>query len=91
MHIIFSAMTTRIKSGLRISSQGMVFDPSTGESFIINPTGLALLTLLMVGAEPEEIYNKLSLDYQVSPTEFERYLLDFLSVLKSLELLENDS
>ena len=91
MHIIYSAMTTRIKSGLRISSQGMVFDPSTGESFILNPTGLALLTLLMEGAEPEEIFNKLSLDYFISPLEFDRYHLDFLTVLKSFQLLESDS
>jgi len=32
-----------VKSGLRISDKGMVFDPSTGESYTLNKSGLAIL------------------------------------------------
>ncbi|MFA7409794.1 MAG: hypothetical protein WCY83_06175 [Bacteroidales bacterium] len=39
-------MNYKIKPGLRISDQGVVFDPSTGESFTVNETGLAILKSL---------------------------------------------
>jgi len=84
-------MTTRIKSGLRITDQGMVFDPSTGESFTLNPTGLAILKLLINGTDESGIFEMMSQDYQISQMEFDRYFLDFLSVLKSDQLLERDA
>jgi hypothetical protein len=83
-------MSTHIKSGLRISDQGMVFDPSTGESFTLNPTGLIILNLMVEGADDTSIFEKMSRDYQITREEFDRYLLDFMSVLKSSQLLEND-
>ena len=83
-------MTTRIKSGLRISDQGMVFDPSTGESFTLNPTGLAILKMMYEGDHENRIFELMSKDYQITRTEFDRYFLDFISVLKSTELLENE-
>jgi PqqD family protein of HPr-rel-A system len=84
-------MTHRLKSGLRISDQGMVFDPSTGESFTLNPTGLEILRLMMDGADENRIFDIMSNDYDLNRTEFERYFLDFISVLKSFQLLENDA
>lgn len=84
-------MTHQLKSGLRISDQGMVFDPSTGESFTLNPTGLAILKLMMDGADENGIFDIMSNDYDLNRTEFERYFLDFISVLKSFQLLENDA
>ncbi|TSA31052.1 MAG: PqqD family protein [Porphyromonadaceae bacterium] len=84
-------MTTRIKSGLRISDQEMVFDPSTGESFTLNPTGLAILKLMVEGADEDRIFEIMSKDYQITEAEFERYFVDFISVLKSCQLLENDA
>lgn len=84
-------MTTRIKSGLRISDQGMVFDPSTGESYTLNPTGLAILKLLVEGAAEDRIFEVMSTEYQLTRAEFDRYFLDFISVLKSCQLLENNA
>ena len=84
-------MTTRIKSGLRISDQGMVFDPSTGESYTLNPTGLAILKLMVEGAGEDRIFEVMSTEYQLTRAEFDRYFLDFISVLKSCQLLENNA
>jgi PqqD family protein of HPr-rel-A system len=84
-------MATRIKSGLRISSQGVVFDPSTGESFTLNPTGLEILKLMEEEADENRIFEVMSKNYQLTQIEFDRYFLDFLSVLKSNQLLENDA
>jgi len=84
-------MTLHIKSGLRISDQGVVFDPSTGESFTVNPTGLEILRLMVQGAHEKQIFESMSTDYQITEEEFERYFLDFITVLKSTQLLENDA
>ena len=84
-------MATRIKSGLRISDEGMVFDPSTGESFTLNLTGLAILKLMVEEADEKEIFDMMKKDYQITEAEFDRYFLDFISVLKSCQLLENDA
>jgi hypothetical protein len=84
-------MTNRIKTGIRISEEGMVFDPSTGESFTLNPTGLAILKLMIGDADENRIYEVMSMDYELTRSEFERYFLDFISVLKSCQLLENES
>jgi PqqD family protein of HPr-rel-A system len=84
-------MTTRIKSGLRISDQGMVFDPSTGETFTLNSTGLAILKLMNEGVTDDSIFETISKEYRITQAEFDRYFLDFISVLKSNQLLENDA
>ena len=84
-------MAVHLKKGLRFNDQGMVFDPSTGESFTLNPTGLAILKLMLEDADEERIYQALSEDYQITEAEFERYFLDFISVLKSYQLLEKDA
>ncbi|MFA6128714.1 MAG: PqqD family protein [Bacteroidales bacterium] len=84
-------MPVHLKSGLRISDQGVVFDPSTGESFTLNPTGLAILKLLAEGVDENGIFEKISNEYQISRPEFDRYYLDFVSVLKSSQLLDTDA
>ncbi len=84
-------MSIHIKSGLRISDQGLVFDPSTGESFTLNPTGLILLRLMIGCNDENEIFRILNQDYELSRLEFDRYLLDFLAVLKSMQILENEA
>lgn len=84
-------MAIRIKAGLRISDQGMVFDPSTGDSFTLNPTGLAILRQMVEGAGESGIFESIIMEYQVTRSEFDRYFLDFVSVLRSMQLLENDA
>jgi hypothetical protein len=69
----------------------MAFDPSTGESFTLNSTGLAILKLMNAGACENKIFEVISMDFQITQTEFGRYYLDFVSVLKSIQLLENDA
>ena len=75
-----------IKPGLRISDQGVVFDPSTGESFTVNETGLKILQYLQEGIGDEELFAKLSEEYDLSRSDFDRNLLDFISVIKSYYL-----
>jgi hypothetical protein len=46
---------------------------------------------MMDGADENRIFDIMSNDYDLNRTEFERYFLDFISVLKSFQLLENDA
>ena len=77
-------MITRIKAGLRISDQGMVFDPSTGESFTLNPTGLAILKMMNEGTGENRIFELMCKDYQITRTEFDRHFLDFINYQNEL-------
>jgi PqqD family protein of HPr-rel-A system len=79
-------MKHSIKPGLRISDQGVVFDPSTGESFTVNETGLKIFQYLQEGIGEEALFAKLSEEYDLSRSDFDRNLLDFMSVIKSYYL-----
>ncbi|MFO7617757.1 MAG: PqqD family peptide modification chaperone [Bacteroidales bacterium] len=83
-------MPIKIKPGLRISDQGVVFDPSTGESFTVNDTGLKILKLLEEGLGEEELFRRLTEEYELSRSDFDRNLLDFSSVIKSYYLSANE-
>ena len=83
-------MEVRIKQGVRISEQGVVFDPSTGESFTVNGTGQEMLRYLVDGLKKEEIFEKMSSGYTLSRPEFERNYLDFITVLKACQLLDHE-
>ena len=84
-------MEARIKPDIRISGQGVVFDPSTGESYTVNGTGREILSLMAEGLGRDDIFRKMSSVYQLSWAEFERNYLDFIMVLKSWQLLEHES
>jgi hypothetical protein len=40
---------------LAISDEGFVFDPTTGDSFQVSPTGLRILVALRTGKAEEEV------------------------------------
>ncbi len=72
---------------LAISEDGFIFDPTTGNSFTTNKTGLFILTLLKEGYTTEQIVEKIVQTYEVSKEEAERDLLDFLEKLRRYRLI----
>ena len=77
-----------IKKNIAISESGFVFDPSTGESFSLNPVGLEIIQLIKSGKPYEEITQIMTGKYDVDADTFERYFYDFVATLKQFQLTE---
>ncbi len=80
----------KIKKSLAISETGFVFDPSTGDSYTLNPIGLEIIQLLREGKSSGEITGAVTQTYDIDAMTFERYLFDFLGMLKQMQLVESD-
>ncbi|ERM83334.1 hypothetical protein P872_15945 [Rhodonellum psychrophilum GCM71 = DSM 17998] len=79
----------KIKKNIAISDSGFVFDPGTGDSYTLNPTGLEIIQLIKSGKSYEEILQEMSAKYEMDGESFERYFYDFTSMLKQMRLTEN--
>lgn len=80
----------KIKTNLAISDSGFIFDPSTGESFTFNPTGLEVFNFLRANKSLDEIKEIITDKYDVDAHNFERFFLDFMSMLKQYQLLQDE-
>jgi PqqD family protein of HPr-rel-A system len=79
-----------IKKSLAISDTGFVFDPSTGDSYTLNPTALEIIQLLKQNHSPEQITQVITKKYDVDESTFERYFYDFTGMLKQMQLVAPD-
>jgi len=80
----------KLKKNIAISETGFIFDPTTGDSFTLNPTGLELLGMLRHEKSFDEISSAFTTKYDVDATSFERYYVDFLATLKMMQLVEDN-
>ena len=71
-------------SDLVFNSNGFVFEPSLGEGFVLNDTGLFLLQLLRDGSSIEEASKKLSQTYAIEINQAYTDCFDFLGKLRIL-------
>ncbi len=77
---------SRLKQ-LAINDEGFAFDPSSGESFTINPTGLFILQGLRELKQPTEICANLTEAFDTTPESAERDVADFMAQLRTLKLI----
>ncbi|MCD4735416.1 MAG: PqqD family protein [Bacteroidales bacterium] len=80
----------RIKQNVAISESGYVFNPTTGESFTVNPAGIQIINYLKEGKSIEEITQLLLKTYEVEESMLEKDFQDFAGFLKSFGLMENN-
>jgi len=80
----------KIKSNIAVSETGFIFDPVSGESYSINPVGQEILELLNEGKSVEEITKKMTGEYEIDASSFEKYYYDFLGMLRQFQLVEED-
>lgn len=71
---------------LAMNDEGFVFDPSTGDSFMLNTTGLFILKKLRDGAPLADIVSAVAQEYAIGFDEAERDANDFCGQLKALSV-----
>jgi len=80
----------KLKSNIAISDSGFLLNPSTGESFSLNPMGVSMLKMLNEGKEYSEIESIILDEYDTSKSNFDKDFQDFIGVLNQLNLMENE-
>ena len=80
----------KLKKNIAISESGFVFDPSSGDSFSLNPVAIEIMEYLKTDKAYEEINQLILEKYDVDQTTFERYYYDFINTLRQFSLLENE-
>jgi len=80
----------RIKKNIALSDTGFVFNPSTGESFSVNPIGAEILKLLKEGKDRDQIKAAIIELYQTDEATIDRDFDDFVNMMKHYLLTEND-
>jgi PqqD family protein of HPr-rel-A system len=72
---------------LAVKDDGFVFDPATGDTYVANPTALAILRGLQSGADEAEVVDRILAEYDVTPAEAHRDAADLLGRLKQWQLI----
>lgn len=80
----------KLRKNIAISDSGYVFDPSTGESYTLNPIGLEIVGMLKQNIHDDEIKSRIQEKYEVDGSTLERYYWDFIAMLKNYQLTENE-
>lgn len=80
----------RIKSNIALSESGFVFNPNTGESFTLNPTGMQLFGLIREGKGYPEIRKFFLQHFDTEENLFEKDYEDFVHMLTTFQMMEPD-
>ena len=79
-----------IKRNLAISDSGFLFNPSTGDSYSLNPIAQQIFSLMKEGKSDGEIKARILEDYNIDSSTFEKDFYDFIGLLNNYKLLENE-
>jgi len=79
-------MNQRIKQ-MAINGEGFLFDPTSGESFTVNPTAALMIRGMQEGRSPKEIITRLTDTFDVPSERAERDYADFIAQLKLNQLV----
>ena len=74
-------------ANLTVKDDGFLFDPTNGDTFVANPTALAVIRALQEGGDEASAVAALVADYDVSESEARRDVSDLCVRLKSWQLL----
>ncbi|TAD99466.1 MAG: PqqD family protein [Bacteroidetes bacterium] len=78
----------KLKRNIAISDSGFVFNPSTGDSYSLNPVGLEILTLAKAQKNKDEIRQYMLDNYLLDLDTFEKDFDDFANMLDHFNLIE---
>lgn len=77
-----------VKKNIAISDSGFLFNPSSGDSYSVNPIGQEIIHLLQDEKSEDEIIDYLLSEYMIDKNTIEKDLYDFLGMLKNYKLAE---
>lgn len=77
-----------LKKNIAISDSGFVFNPSTGDSFSLNPVGLDILGFLKEGKSESDIKSTIQAWYDIDKDTLDKDYYDFLKMLGQHKLLD---
>ena len=78
----------KLNNNLAISESGFLFNPLTGDSFILNPFGVEIFQLLKKEKTYNHILEEVTLKYDVDEATFQRDYFDFTGFLWQFDLIE---
>ncbi len=81
----------KIKKNIAISDSGFIFNPSTGESFSVNPIGVEIIKMLKLEKSKEEIKTFILEKFQTDDATFERDYYDFVNIMNHYLITEADA
>jgi hypothetical protein len=77
-----------INKKIAVSETGFIFNPSTGDSYSMNPIATEILDMLKKEMKEEDIKNALFEKYDVSKSVLQKSYDEFIDTLKKLNILE---
>lgn len=80
----------KFNNKIAVSDTGFIFDPTTGESFSVNPVGLEIIKLIKQGKSIDEIKRDLLDKYEVTESLLVKLLDEYVSTLIQLNIVQND-
>lgn len=80
----------KLRKNIALSDSGFLFDPETGDSYSLNEIGMEIMDLLKQGKGLEEITSRITAEYDIDDTSFEKYYYDFIHSLEHFQLLEKE-
>ena len=80
----------KLKRNIAVSETGFIFDPSSGESFSLNPIAVEILDMIKKDFNADKIQTEILNKYEVDSKAFENNYFDFIAMLKSFNLIEQN-
>ncbi|MBQ4036359.1 MAG: PqqD family protein [Paludibacteraceae bacterium] len=81
----------KLRNNIHITNaDGIVFNAESGDNFIVNKTGSLIVSLLQAQKKEDEIIRSLAENYKIDKATAKADLIDFCSLLKLYDLVENE-
>jgi len=78
----------KLSKNIAISETGFVFDPTTGDSYSLNPVAAEILQLLKNNKSIKEVITSVLKKYEVDEPQLEKDIQDFIMSLEQYHLIE---
>jgi len=78
-----------VNKNIAISDSGFIFNPSTGDSFSTNKTGIEIIRMLKEGKNKDLIIQSISMEYKIEKLQAEKDFSDFVMMLQNFQMIQS--